>query len=134
MALPVGQWVQYNVAVQDPRAPLPDISEQTIGIVRNAFMGQGQQYYQVVWNPGEATPKSALYTEDQLCPLDQQTAQQITSQLASGTFTPSMTGTPGSQYQQPSIPTIALPPGLQAGGTYQPTPGQNQPPSFTETS
>ena len=116
MTLPVGQWVQYNVGAQDPKAPLPDIAEQTIGIVRQAFTSEGQQYYQVVWNPGELRPKSALYLENQLCAVDQQTAQKITGQLASGTFTPSIQGTPGSQYQQPAVPTIALPPSSQQPG------------------
>jgi len=125
--LPVGQWVQYNVGPQDPRAPLPSLAEQTIGIIRSSYTSQGKPYYNVVWNPGEAYPKSALYTEEQLCALDPQAANEIKNQLAAGTYTPSLSGSPGSQYVQPDIPTLALPPQLQGGSFAPGAPDQDNP-------
>src|SRR5215475_13295041 len=102
----IGSWVQLNPTTQDPRAPQPDLAEQTIGIVRQSFVSQGKQMYQVVWNPGEARPQSALYTDDQLTPLDPQAANEIKNPLAAGTYQPSLSGTPGSQFVQPPVPTI----------------------------
>lgn len=119
--LATGSFVQYNSSVQSPLAPGPDAAEQTIGIVRQLFTAQGKQYAQVVWNPGSATPETALYTADQLCTITQQQAADLTNQMNAGTYQPS-TGTPGSNYQQPSVPTLALPPGLQ---------GQNVTPTLT---
>jgi hypothetical protein len=91
---------------------LPSAAEQTIGIVRQLFTAQGTQYAQVVWNPGSQTPATGLYTADQLCAITQQQAADLTNQMNAGTYQPP-TGTPSSNYQQPSVPTLALPPALQ---------------------
>lgn len=107
--LPVGQWVSYNATTQDPRAPLPSPDEQGIGIIRQAFTQGDGNYYQVVWNPGAATPKSALYHENQLNALTQQAAQQQAGKMND-------TGVAGSAYQQPAIPTVAAPPANQQPG------------------
>lgn len=98
-----GQRVQYNVTTQNPRATLPSQEEQGIGVIRQAFTRGDGAYYQVVWNPGDATPKSALYHEDQLCPVDAKTTQ-------------GMGGTPGSNFVQPNIPIQAAPPEDQQTG------------------
>lgn len=116
--LPVGQWVQYNVSVQSPRAELPSVAEQTIGSIRQAFTAQGKTFYQVVWNPGDANPETGLYTDDQLCALTQQQATAIRQQIACGTYQPNMSGTPGADYQQPNIPVQAAPPQDQPTGEY----------------
>lgn len=118
-----GSWVQYNPTTQSPLSPGPDAAEQTIGIVRQLFTAQGTQYAQVVWNPGSQTPETALYTCDQLTPISQQQAVDITNQMNAGTYTPDL-GTPSSNYQQPTVPTQALPPGLQG---QQVTPTQTGP-------
>lgn len=108
----VGSWVQVNASAQSPLAPGPDIAEQTIGIVRQMFTAQGKQYAQVVWNPGSMFPETALYTSDQLCQITQQQAADITKQMNSGTWSPSSQAV-GSTYEQPTVPTLALPPALQ---------------------
>ena len=102
--LPVGQWVQYDVTQQDPRAPKPTVEEQTIGVVKQSFMAEGQPYYQVVWNPGGMYPKTALYREKQLKAVDRKTKSV------------SPLGEPGSNFQQPNIPIQAAPPSYQPLG------------------
>lgn len=127
-----GTYVQYTAATDSPLSQAPSVDENTIGIVRQAFTQGDGPYYQVVWNPGDTTPKSGLYHQSQLTQLNQQQATQILNQLAAGTFTP-QTQTPGSQYQQPAIPAQALPPSIQGiGGTITPTPGST--PGLTQTS
>lgn len=113
--LPPGQWVQYNVTTQDPRAALPSDEEKGIGQVRQSFSKTDGQYYQVVWNPGSMKPKSALYHEDQLCPLDQKQAQDLRNQMAEGTYSESG-GVPGANFQQPNIPIQAAPTSQQRPG------------------
>jgi hypothetical protein len=110
-----GSFVQYNVDVQSTQAPLPSPEEQTIGIVRQAFTGQGGQFYQVVWNPGSQRPKTAMYNADQLCPLTQQAANDIIDQLAAGTYQP-VKGTPGLNFPTKNIPIQAAPPANQQAG------------------
>lgn len=107
-----GSWVQYDASTQSPLSPGPTAAEQTIGIVRSLFTAQGTQYAQVVWNPGSQSPETGLYTCDQLCPISQQQAVDITNQMNAGTYEPS-SATPGSNYTQPSVPALALPAGLQ---------------------
>jgi len=110
----VGSWVQYNVTDQSPLSALPTAAENTIGIVRQVFSAQGQQFMQVVWNPGSSTPESALYTADQLCPITSQQAANIQASMNAGTYDPTQPqGVPGSNYQQPAVPSMGLPPGLQ---------------------
>lgn len=127
-----GSFVQYNAAQDSPLSQGPSVAEQTIGIVRQSFTQGDGTYYQVVWNPGELTPRSGLYHENQLCQLTQQQANQMLNQLAAGTFTPE-SQKPGSQYQQPAVPTLALPPQVQGTGTYTPSDDANSP-SLTQTS
>ena len=117
--LALGSYVQYNVTTQSPLAQGPSPAEQTSGIVRQFFTAQGKQYAQVVWNPGSQFPDTGLYTADQLCAITQQQAADITCQMNAGTYTPDL-GTPSSNYQQPTVPTLALPPGLQ-GANVTPT-------------
>jgi hypothetical protein len=114
-----GSYVQYNVTTQSPLSPMPTAAEETIGIVRQLFTAQGKRYAQVVWNPGSAKPETGLYTEDQLCPISQQQAVDLTNQMNEGTYQPP-SGTPSSNYQQPTVPTLALPPALQ-GAQVTPT-------------
>jgi hypothetical protein len=114
-ALPPGQWVQYNVTTQNPRAAIPSPEEQGIGRIRQSFSRGDGQYYQVVWNPGSVNPKSALYHQDQLCALTQQEATQIIGNMNSGDYTPNE-GVPGSNYQQPNVPVQAAPPSQQRPG------------------
>lgn len=111
-SLQTGTWVQYNVSTQSPLAALPTAAEQTIGIIRQAYTAQGKQFFQVVWNPGSMFPEVGLYSTDELCALTAQQAQQITSQMNSGTYQ-GLTATPSASYQQPDVPTLALPPALQ---------------------
>lgn len=111
-SLATGTWVQYNVSTQSPLAALPTTAEQTIGIIRQAFTAQGKQFFQVVWNPGNMFPETGLYTADELCALTQQEAQQITAQMNAGSYQLPQGGA-GSNYQQPDVPSLALPPGLQ---------------------
>lgn len=96
--LAIGSWVQLNMqspyTYRQKGSPLqessafPAIAERTIGIVRSAYVAQGTQFYQIVWNPGSDKPETGLYTIDQLSPLSQQQAQQIQGQMAAGTYTP----------------------------------------------
>jgi hypothetical protein len=113
--LPPGQWVQYNVTTQDPRAAVPSQEEQGIGQIRQSFSRSDGQYYQVVWNPGSMRPKSALYHSEQLCPLTQKQAQDIISNMQSGDYS-GPGGVPGSNFQQPNVPIQAAPPGQQRAG------------------
>jgi len=115
--LPPGQWVQYDVTTQSPNAPLPSASEQTIGMVRQAFTQGDGPYYQVVWNPGGRNPKTGLYHQNQICPIDQQTANNIMEQMASGSYRPAQ-GIPGQNYKQPNVPIQAAPPSQQPLGMY----------------
>lgn len=107
-----GGYVQYNATTQSPLSPAPTAAEETIGIVRQLFTAQGTQYAQVVWNPGSATPETGLYRADQLCAITQQQAVDLTNQMNEGTYQPPA-GTPSSNYQQPAVPALALPPALQ---------------------
>jgi hypothetical protein len=132
--LAVGSYVQYNSAFDNPEGPVPSTTEQTIGLIRQTFSQGDGQYYQVVWNPGDARPKIGLYHQDQLTALNQQQANQILQQLAAGTYQPTQQ-TQGSQYTPASLPTSAIPPALQGLGTFAPTTEtDNSPPSVTETS
>jgi hypothetical protein len=121
----VGSWVQYNVSTQSPLAGLPTSAEETIGIVRQLFTAQGTQYAQVVWNPGSSTPETGLYTADQLCAITSQQAADIQCQMNSGDFTPPTrqeeAAVAGQDYQQPAVPTGALPPALQTSVPVIPT-------------
>jgi hypothetical protein len=114
-----GGYVQYNPTTQNPLSPAPTAAEETIGIVRQLFTAQGKRFAQVVWNPGSANPETGLYTEDQLCAISQKQAVDLTNQMNAGTYTPDL-GTPSSNYEQPSVPSLALPPGLQ-GANLTPT-------------
>lgn len=114
--LPPGQWVQYNLTVQDPRAPKPSPDEQGIGQIRQSFTKSDGPYYQVVWNPGSDKPKSALYHGDQLCALDDQQAQQLRSNMAAGTYQGPDLSQTGINFQQPNIPVQAAPPSEQQPG------------------
>jgi hypothetical protein len=115
--LPPGQWVQYNAATQDPRAAAPSGDEKTVGIIKQAFTRSDGPYYQVLWNPGGMTPKSALYHGDQLCAISQQQATEIVNNMnATGQF-PSQ-DKPGSAFQEPNVPIQAVPPSQQQTGQY----------------
>lgn len=114
---PPGQYVRLNTTTQDPRAAKPSPEEQGLGQVRQSFTRTDGPYYQVVWNSGDALPKSALYHGDSLCPLTPQEANQIKNAIAAGTFTAD-TGTPGSAFQQPNVPVQAAPPEAQPTGEY----------------
>jgi len=100
--LATGAWVQLNPSTESPRAMKPSATEQTIGIVKQVFTQQGEQYYQVVWNPGDANPKTAIYHANELTPLDQQTATKIRQQLASGTYQPN-TPESSTDYKSPIL-------------------------------
>jgi hypothetical protein len=121
----IGQWVSYNPSFDSPRAAAPSGEEQGIGLVRQSMNAQDGTYYQVVWNPGDNNPKSAWYHANQLTPLSQQDAQNIAQQMANGQ-TPSLP-TQSSQYQQPTVPTAALPPSIQGSGPFQPAPAGTTP-------
>jgi hypothetical protein len=97
-----GAWVQINPSKDSPRAKTPSATEQTIGIIKQTFTAQGEQFYQVVWNPGDANPKTSIYHQDQLTVLDQQQANQIRQQVASGDYQSSMPE-PSSEYQSPIL-------------------------------
>lgn len=96
--IPIGSWVQLNMnspfAYQQPggNIPLaqtyPSLAERTIGIVRSAYVAQGTQFYQIVWNPRGTRPETGMYTIDQLVPLTSDQASQLQQQMAQGTFTP----------------------------------------------
>jgi hypothetical protein len=98
-----GGWVQLNPSTDSPRAGKPSATEQTIGKVTQVFTQEGEQYYQVVWNPGDANPKTAIYHGDQLTALDQQTANTIRQQLAAGTYQPGNLPQPSSNYKSPLL-------------------------------
>src|SRR5215472_8434474 len=97
-----GVWVQLNPSTDSPRAGKPSPEEETIGKVMQAFTAEGDQYYQVVWNPGDASPKTATYHADQLTPLDQQQADQIRQQMSQGTYQPNLPQQ-SSEYQAPLL-------------------------------
>jgi hypothetical protein len=118
-----GGYVQYNATTQSPLSPAPSAAEQTIGIVRQLFTAQGKRFAQVVWNPGSRTPETGLYTEDQLCAISQQQAVDLTNQMNEGTYQPP-DGASSSNYEQPAVPMLALPPALQGA---QVTPTQTGP-------
>lgn len=101
-ALGPGVWVQLNPSKDSPRSKDPSAQEQTIGIVKQAFTTQGEQYYQVVWNPGDANPKTANYHANELTPLDQQTADKIRQEISSGTYQPNLPQK-ASEYQSPTL-------------------------------
>lgn len=115
----VGGYVQYNATTQNPQSPPPAAAEETIGIVRQLFTAQGKQFAQVVWNPGSARPETGLYTVDQLCAISQKQAQDLVNQMNEGTYKPPSQQV-GSNFQEPDIPTLALPPVLQ-GAEVTPT-------------
>lgn len=108
MAITPGTYVQINPANDPLRAKKPGAEEMGLGIVKQAFTTQGEQYYQVVWNPGDQYPKTGIYHENQLTQLSPQDAQKIIQEMSSGTYTPSLPQ-PGSNYQEPSPPAQALP-------------------------
>jgi hypothetical protein len=101
-ALAPGGWVQLNPATESPRAAKPGAAEKTIGIIRQVFTSQGQQYYQVTWNPGDANPETSLYHPEELTALDQQTANQIRQKMAQGDYQANLSEQ-GSDYQQPTL-------------------------------
>lgn len=101
-ALGPGVWVQLNPSKESPRAGKPSAEEQTIGIVKQMFTAEGESYYQVVWNPGDATPKTATYHADELTPLDQQTADKIRQQISSGSYQANLPQQ-SSEYQSPTL-------------------------------
>lgn len=107
-----GGYVQYNPTTQSPLSPAPTAAEETVGLVRQLFSAQGKQYAQVVWNPGSRFPETGLYTEDELCPLSQKEAVDITNQMNAGTYEPPDNAL-SSNFTQPSVPSLALPPALQ---------------------
>lgn len=123
--LPNGQWVSYNPSFDSPLAKAASGAEQGIGIVRQSMNAQDGQYYQVVWNPGDNNPRSAWYHANQLTCLTQAEAQSIAQEMANGQ-TPSLP-TQSSQYQQPTVPTQALPPSIQGLGPFQPAPPGTDP-------
>lgn len=98
--LPIGSWVQLNMGSpyayksSTSTSPLqvkrgyPSIAERTIGVIRSAYVAQGTQYYQIVWNPRGTKPETGMYTVDQLTPLSDQAAQAIQQQMAQGTYAP----------------------------------------------
>lgn len=112
-----GAYVQYNPSKDSPRAQGPSGPEQTIGIVRQVFTQQGGQYFQVIWNPGDAYPKQGMYTASQLKPLTQQESSQILTQLQQGRYQPNLPKQ-SSEYVSPPIPTPVAPPSLQPYGQY----------------
>jgi len=101
-ALTTGGWVQLNPSTDSPRAGKPSAQEQTIGKVMQVFTQEGEQYYQVVWNPGDANPKSAIYRQDQLTPIDEQQATQIRQQMAQGNYQANLPQQ-SSNYQAPPL-------------------------------
>lgn len=100
--LAVGGWVQINPATDSPRAGKPAPQEQTIGTIKGMFTQEGDQYYQVVWNPGDANPKTGIYKAEQLTSLDPQTANGIRQQLAQGNYVPN-TPQSSTNYQSPTL-------------------------------
>lgn len=115
----VGSWVQYNTSVQSPLAALPTPAEQSVGIIRQIFTAQGEPYVQVVWNPSSEFPATGLYKAEQVCAITPQQAAQTQSEINAGTWQPPIQpGTPTTDvtqnYQQPPVPSGALPPNLQS--------------------
>jgi hypothetical protein len=84
-----GAWVQINTTNDPARAEKPSAEEQGIGLVRQVFTAEGNKYFQVVWNPGDALPKVGNYLEKQLTVLDQQQAASLRNQMSSSTPTTS---------------------------------------------
>lgn len=88
----VGDWVQLNMqpysSGPQPGVPYPTAEERSMGIVRSSYTAQGRQLFQVVWNPRGAYPQTGLYSLDQLVALSPQQAQQIQTEMASGSYTP----------------------------------------------
>lgn len=123
-SLTPGTYVQLNPTSDSPRAQPPSAIEQTIGVVRQSFFQQGEPYYQVVWNPGDARPKIGMYHESELTVLTQQQSQDILNQLAAGTYTPN-TAPQGSTYQPAALPTSAIPPQLQTNQQVYPSTSQS---------
>jgi hypothetical protein len=121
-----GSWVQYNPTYDSPRAAAASGPEQGIGQIKQSMNAEDGQYYQVVWNPGDMNPRSAWYHTNQLTQLTQQQAQQIAQDMANGQAPPNQ-GTQGSNYQQPTIPTQALPGAIQNLGPFQPAPAGTTP-------
>ena len=116
--LPPGQYVTYNATTQDPRAKGPSPEERSVGRVRQSFTRGDGPYYQVVWNPGDSAPKSALYHADQLCAVTQQQATDIINQMnATGQF-PAQSTDIGADFQQPNVPSQAATPSEQQPGMY----------------
>ena len=101
-ALVTGGWVQLNPSTESTRAKNPSAEEQTIGKIMQVFTSQGEQYYQVIWNPGDANPKSAIYHGNELTALDQQQANQIRQQMAQGDYQANLPEQ-GSNYQSPLL-------------------------------
>ena len=108
--LPPGTYVQINAATESPRAAAPSPAERTIGIIRQSFTAFDGPYYQVVWNPGSMHPETGLYHNSDLTQLNQQQVQEITQQLAAGTYQIPAQMPTGTQYKQPNIPVEAAPP------------------------
>lgn len=113
----LGNYVQYNSTVDNPNAAQPSGAEQTVGIIRQMYQGSGGPYYQVVWNPGDLYPKVGWYHGNELTVITQQAYSTALQQLQAGTYQPPQQ-TQGSNYQQPNLPTAALPPMLQGTGNY----------------
>jgi hypothetical protein len=88
--LPIGSWVQLNMQPYEtkPGPPYPSVEERTIGIIRSAYVAQGQQFYQIVWNPRGNRPETGMYTADQVIPLNSQQVQTITQEMQTGAYTP----------------------------------------------
>lgn len=108
MAITPGTYVQINPANDPLRAAKPGAEEKGLGIIKQAFTAEGDQYYVVVWNPGDAFPKTGTYRESQLTQLSPQDVQKIKQEMASGTYSPSLPE-PGSNYKEPPPPAQALP-------------------------
>ena len=83
-----GVQVQINPSTDSARAGKPSPEEQGIGIIKQVFTAQGDQMYLVVWNPGDKTPKTGTYRAEQLTPLSQQQATNLTNQMNTDTNAP----------------------------------------------
>jgi hypothetical protein len=71
-----------------PHPPYPSVEERTVGVVRSGYVAQGQQFYQVVWNPRGNRPETGMYTIDQLVPLTAQQIQTINAEMNTGAYAP----------------------------------------------